>query len=223
MIRSNSPVFDLKKSNRVPLTREYEAIKLTRQQKILISRIVAMHPWRTQRTPHVQRFLENLMQWVAYHDKVAENPKKRVQWNRSYAYYRQYREKGFYPLPTATRERWNAQHRQIVDWLVEIGILTPDQNGYRRPATTEGHKIVGKCLHFRVDFSNPKTVSADPIALLRDLQALNVRKSAIAKMVGVNRSTVSQWYSLSRKPDQKHTIALKGIKIDRQKELTPQA
>ena len=85
--------------------------------------IVELHPFATESTGAIRRFLTELARWQRLHDQVGDNPDLLAMFNDKYPFYRHHRCLGLYPLPSELLSSWAPDYSRYIEWLIDLGIL----------------------------------------------------------------------------------------------------
>ena len=102
--------------------------------KPVIEHLTTLHPFAPQRNKPVKQFLESLILWREWHDKILTNPEATSLLDGLYPFYRKNRKEGFYPLPSALLKRWHPKYYELIHWLEEIEVLQESPYPYSKSA-----------------------------------------------------------------------------------------
>ena len=107
--------------------------------------IVELHPFGTESTSVIRRFLIELARWQRLHDLVGDNPDLLAMFNDKYPFYRHHRCLGLYPLPSELLSSWAPDYSRYIEWLIDLGIL--HDAGLR-------YKADGICKYYFISFAD---------------------------------------------------------------------
>jgi len=91
--------------------------------KPVIEHLTTLHHFAPQRNKPVKQFVESLILWREWHDKILTNPEATSLLDGLYPLCRKNRKEGYYPLPSALLKRWHPKYYELVHWLEEIEVL----------------------------------------------------------------------------------------------------
>ena len=111
-----------------------------------ISHITSIHPFPSQRTKSLSRFLEHLFAWKDFHDAILSNPEALSSFDSLYPYYRVNRVASYYPLPTSLLRKWHSRYFKILTWLISVDVLTKSPHAY----STSAHI----CNYYSISFDH---------------------------------------------------------------------
>jgi hypothetical protein len=125
------------------------------QFKTLIESLVSVQPFSKQRRKPIERFLRELMCWVAYQDELFRNQASVSLHDYMYPYYRANRRRGYYPFPHSKLRKWNKRYNTIIKWLLDIGFLEESPFKYCPDRSICKYYRVNKC--WKINATAPST------------------------------------------------------------------
>lgn len=158
----------------------------------LIRSAVNKSPFAVQRKKALESYLQNLLRWKNYIDRMEKSEFEL--WSWFYMDFRVNRKAGFYPIPSLVMKSWNGHYKALNDFLQSLNMLRQETNHW---FDLKGNKT-GKCRYFSIStLYETKTVSDDSV-FIEELQKSGLSQTAIAKILGVQKMTVSYWFSGKR-------------------------
>lgn len=176
-----------------------QQIQLSSPDKCLIEDLTQQHPFSQQRTESIKNFLENLFSWLGYQNDILQDKESSILWDWYYKRYCWYREKGFYPLPSAMLKSWNNQYRSILDWLEEIKILKQETKHY----FDQENPYNSICRFYSVN----RVYKVRPNSntnFIEELKTSELSQRELSKILGVSNVTISHWIKGTKKISNKN-------------------
>lgn len=107
------------------------------------------HPFSPQRNKPVQSFIERLILWKEWHDRIFTGPEATSLLDSLYPFYRKNRREGFYPLPSSLLKRWHPKYYELIHWLEDVEVLQESPYPYSKSAHI--------CKYYAISFEHLKT------------------------------------------------------------------
>ena len=118
------------------------------EYNLIIKHLNFHHPFAPQRNKPVQSFIEKLILWKEWHDRIQTSPEATSLLDSLYPFYRKNRTEGYYPLPSSLLKRWHPKYYELVHWLEDVEVLQESPYPYSKSAHI--------CKYYAISFEHLK-------------------------------------------------------------------